>query len=350
MSGILDNKSRVIDAMLTFEGRRQMSTGDFVVKYVTFSDRSVVYKLDKDEGHVDPSTKIYLEAYNAPFDQITFEADDSGRLTAFRQHSALGPATVVGAVTGSTSWLSFVNGNIKSKKLSYALTGSFSGSLAENSLVGNTFASQLEGILTSSLDNFKNLRILGSADNLFEDYNFGLSRNEMEFSIEQNADTLQLSVPTNVNTIDSLFSDEKLRNVINFKYLPPIKKSTFEVDKKNIPNLISQGLLLGDYPPWGPIDPFTFSNLKNELSNYPYETVKFDPTSRDNEIVGQFFEIRNEQVSKLDVIDYGKVNNNIQNASEVTNHVFFVGKVFTDETGSDCFVHLFTLVFGPEEE
>ena len=44
------------------------------------------------------------------------------------------------------------------------------------------------------------------------------------------------------------------------------------------------------------------------------------------------------------------MNNNTNNPKEVTNHVFFAGKVISDDTGSDCFIHLFTLVFGRHEE
>ena len=57
MSGILNNKSRVIDAILTYEGRRQMADGNFVVKYATFSDSSVYYEKDVNEGHADPGNE-----------------------------------------------------------------------------------------------------------------------------------------------------------------------------------------------------------------------------------------------------------------------------------------------------
>lgn len=350
MSGILDNKTRVIDAILTFEGRKQMAAGDFVVKHVSFSDKAVVYKLDKYEGHEDPTRKIYLEAFNAPYDQITFEADDGGRLSPFRQHNVLGPSSVISGTFGSAAWNAFVGGKIQSRLSQFALTASLSGSFFQEPLTGDAFASQAENILTSSIDNFASLCILGSSDQLFEDYNFALSKNEIEFRIREDASTVQMVVPTNINMVDSIFSDEKLRNVDNFKYLPPIKKSTYEIDKRNIPDLIDKGLMLGSYPAWGPLDPFTFSELQTELKNYPFQTIKFDPTSRDNEIVGQFFEIKNDEVKKLDVIEYGKVNNNLQNPNAVTNHVFFVGKVFNDETGADCFIHLFTLVFEVDEE
>jgi hypothetical protein len=352
MSGILDNKSRVIDAILTYEGRRQMAEGNFVVKYATFTDKAVVYQLDSNEGHVDPTQKIYLEAFNSPYDQITFEADDSGKLTPFRQHISIGETTVTGSVTGSVSWNAFVNGKIKNRIQQFATDGTYAGSFSESAVNGANFASELEGLLTSSIDNFNNLMILGTADSLFEDYNFALNTKKIKFTVRSDSTTQQMVPPTNINTIDSLFSDEKLRNVDNFKYLPPIKKASFSVDKTDINQIISNNLLLGDYPPWGPVEKLTFSEINKELKNYEEDVkvISFDPTSRDNEIVAQFFEITNDEAKKLDVIDYGKVNDNTSNPKAVTHHVFFVGKVLTDDTGSNCFVHLFTLVFGPDSE
>jgi hypothetical protein len=193
--------------------------------------------------------------------------------------------------------------------------------------------------------------VIGTNDSIFEDQNFALSTNEISFTIEPIAENVNMSVATNVNTIDALFSDEKLRNVDNFLYLPPIKKSNVS-NKKDIESLKSAGLLLGDYPAWGPTNRLTYSDIKNELKNYEssVRTVLFDPTSRDNQLIAQFFEITYDSVSKLDVIDYGRVNDNTENPYAASHHVFFVGKVVVDDYGSDNFVHLFTLVFGADEQ
>ena len=341
MSGILNNKSRVIDAILTYEGRSQLASGKFVVKYASFSDTNVYYESSLQEGHVDPTPRIYLESYQVPQDEITFTADDSGRLIPFRQQSNVN----FSEASGSTSWSSFVLGKIKNRT---NITGSFS----EEAVLGATFTSQIEGILTSSIDNFSKLRIIGSSDSIFEDENFALSSNEIEFTLLKNSETLQMVPATNVNTIDSLFNDEKLRNVENFMYLPPIKKSTFSVDKTNLDLLKKNNLLLGDYPAWGPIEKLGFSQLKLELNKYEdfSKIISFDPTSRDNDIVAQVFEITNDEARKLDVIDYGRVNDNSSNPRASSHHAFFVGKVFVDDNGSDCFVHLFTLMFSGDEE
>lgn len=351
MSGLLDNKSRIIDAILTYEGRRQMAENTFVVKYASFSDSHVVYLRDDEEGHYDPTKRIYLESFNTPYDQIIFEADDAGNLIPFRQHNSMGFNSSMGVSTGSSFWTSFVNGKIKSKLQLLSTSSNVTGSFLEQTVFGSNFASQIQGILTSSFDNFKQLRVIGSADSLFEDQNFALSTNEIEFKIFNNSETLQMMSPTSANTIDTLFNDEKLRNVINFRYLPPIKKSSFNIDKTNLQEIKSNNLLLGDYPAWGPIESLNYPDLKNELKNYENssKTITFDPTSRDNQIVAQFFEITENEAKKLDVIDYGKISDNSTNSKAFTHHVFFIGKVISDDTGSDCFVHLFTIVFGNGE-
>lgn len=349
MSGFLDPKTRVIDALLTSEGRRKLAEGNFSVKFASFSDKFVFYETDPDQGHVDPTNRFYLEAFNAPYDQITFEADDSGKLVPFRQMSSMD----VSNKNGSVSWMSFYNGSIVNKLQQFSISTTYQeDGFSEDYATGQKFASQIEGILTSSFTNFNNLCLIGTDDAIFEDQNFAISSNDITFRIIPNSETIQMVPPTNVNTIDSLFSDEKLRNVENFLYLPPIKKATFSTDKTNIQALEGQGLFLGNYPPWGPINKLTFSDIKQELSKYESNsrTIYFDPTSKDNEIAAQFFEISNSEVKKLDVIDYGKVNDNSNNPNAVTHHVFFLGKAITDETGSDCFVHLFTLMFSSSDE
>lgn len=353
MSGILDNKSRVIDAILTYEGRRQMADGNFIVRYVTFSDSNVFYQKSATEGHEDPTNKIYLEAFNLPQDQIIFEADDSGNLMPFRQHESIGVQTLTGSITSSLSWTTFYQGKLKQTTKYYATSTTVTSSFTESAIKDINFSSQIEGILTSSYDNFRKLKIIGSKDNFFNDQEFALSNNEITFNIAPDNINLQMSIPTDVNSIDALFNDEKLRNIDNFKYLPPIKKTNNQdIDKTNIAQLENFNLFLGDYPAWGPINKLQYSDIKKQLTQYEQhaKTIYLDPTSRDNEVVAQMFEITPSSVSKLDVIDYGRVSNNFNNPFLNTHHIFFLGKVLIDDVGSTNFVHIFTLVFEIDEE
>ncbi len=49
MAGLLDNKSRLIDAAFTLSGKSQAFAGGLRVKYVTFSDIGAKYEGDENE-------------------------------------------------------------------------------------------------------------------------------------------------------------------------------------------------------------------------------------------------------------------------------------------------------------
>jgi hypothetical protein len=83
MSGILDNKSRVLDTILTNEGKRQIARGDLKVEYISYSDVGTYYAKDLISGSADASSRLYFEQCSLPQDQITFEADDSGNIKPF---------------------------------------------------------------------------------------------------------------------------------------------------------------------------------------------------------------------------------------------------------------------------
>jgi len=491
MSGILDKKSRILDAILTVDGRRQMAEGTFEVSYVTFTDTGVSYVPDSVNGHEDPTDKLYLEACDLPQDQITFEANDAGKLLSFRKQDitvnydffpppkdGVPPSIVTGKLvngqlvvyqyrngrsvktfdidrvstdkdcgfnysditgltgsvlidpnrssgaidfTSSAPWKAKIgtqsgltsesfataisgsieglrsrggpsvscysvgsiayldNNDITLPNLVLEFTGSADGSfrkslglrqmaaggtLMVDEVANASFASQITGTLASSLDNFVNLQTISTINRLFEDDQFELSNNELNFSL-QNSLTADLVAdsysPPTVNSIQSLFNDNKVSHLDNFLYLPPIvKASSSEIpDKSKLENL--SGFLLGGpgaYPSWGDNEKkLTYEKLKTELS--VYKDVKppiiFTKTSRNNRIIGQFFEVTSDQVNKLDVVDFGDVMDDAQEPTAVTKRVFFVGKTYIDDRGTVCFVNMFTLVFSrvssnPEEE
>ena len=121
MSGILNSKSRVMDAILTAEGRRQMAAGTFEVSFVTFTDADVAYipspipgstgSYADPTGHVDPTDRIYFEACDLPQDQVTFEANDEGRLVPFRKQD-IRVKTSLGNISSSYAAGTLTNGRL----------------------------------------------------------------------------------------------------------------------------------------------------------------------------------------------------------------------------------------------
>lgn len=471
MSGILDSRSRIIDAILTSEGRRQMAQGTFEVSYVTFTDSGVSYIPDLVNGHQDPTDKIYFEACNLPQDQITFESNDEGKLVPFRSQD-IKVKTPEGNIPNSIAEGSIVNGrltayqyhhgrrikssliaeNIKDdnkgfiysdslgvtgsilvkssllggtyqvtapspggpyvgyvgtkggsgpKEFCIAISGaisslkniggpdvscraindsvyldfleSFSGTklfatgtlssplqLEEGAIGGKiltdeienaSFSSQIRGILTSSLDNFIDLQTISSVDRLFEDDKFFLSENELTFDLSKSSSKSLKSfreAPPSLNSIDSLFNDKKLSHLENFMYLPPIVKTSDSTvsDKTRIENLTPY--LLGNYPSWGDNEVrMSYSDIMEEIKSFDNDEkpVYFNFTSRKNRVIGQIFEITNNTVNKLDIVDFGDLSNNSQDS----NRIFFIGKTFLDNRGTTCFVNMFTLVFSRDD-
>lgn len=334
MAGILDSKTRIIDALVTLEGRRQIAAGDMRIEHVSFTDTGTHYAADLVSGSADASSRIFLEAGNLPQDSITFEADDSGRLKPFR----------------NAEGIQIKDGQILSYSFTALTSSLVTGSLENVRLLkGDEFASTAERLLASSLDNFQRLQLIATHDRIFEDDGFGLGTSTIEFMINNKR---PISNPgrfsAHLDHVESLFNDVRLGHVKNFKFLPPINKiDNPSLDKSD--HRFTTARHLGHYRPWGRthLHPLTYRQIKHELSYYEdlgyCRTINIDPTSRDNRLVVQFFEKNYNQLIKLDVLDYGKLRTG--NRQAPIAHVFFVGKLMTDDNETNSFIHIFTLVF-----
>jgi hypothetical protein len=193
-------------------------------------------------------------------------------------------------------------------------------------------------ILSRSLQNFKDLRMLKSPSFEDEDEQFKLSTNQLSFIITREAPiNVQTGVFENdINQVESVFSDKRLNSLPNFRFLPPINK------KKG--NVI---IPLGNYASYGPVSPMTSDDLSNELQTLQNigmkQTVEFSDTSTANTLLGQILEVNGGILRKLDIVDYGEEL--IDGASSLTRHIYFVGKLYTDNNNTSTFINLFTLVF-----
>ena len=330
--GILDSKTRTLDTIVTLEGRKQIAIGKLKIEYVSFTDSATYYKADLVSGSADATTRLYLESCNLPQDSITLEADDSGMLNPF----------------DNTSGVQIKHGQI----LQYTFNSTSSSILTGSNqglkfLKGSEFASSAEVLLASSVENFKKLRIIGTKDPIFEDDGFAIGNSSISFTINDNRPVSNRdNHVANHEHLDTLFNDVRLSHIQNFKYLPPLNKTFLStVDKKDPQKTTSNHL--GNYKPWGrtKLGGLSGDQLELELLHFEKQgyckTMMFDPTSRDNRLLGQFFEVNNDTLRKLDVIDFGTYNH-----KKSKMHAFFIGKVLTNMNGSNTFVHIFTMIFG----
>ena len=354
--GLLNRKERILDTIITDEGRKQLINGRFIPAFYSFSDTSAVYSsLDTQVSGTIPSSSIAtllsFEAFPLPQDQVSYEADDSGGLRVFPNNNYFDlPAGSIRVISGKLiqGW----------------------DSRQPETLAGSAqFASSAEGVLTGSADNFRKLMLLRSPDLLFPNKdNFELNKNAVEFHITDNTYLPGDVTNGTLEVSENLFSDRRLTHLDNFSYLPPINKLNSD---NQIPTAI------GNYGNSinGNRQILTYEDLRQEFKNVVIksgsieqrsllqkETVIFSQTSTMNRVVGQMFEIANGKITKLDVVDFGVFilkktdpplfpdaipspldSERVSTTSRV--HVYFVGKVFLDATGNHKFINMFSIVF-----
>jgi len=319
MSGILDTKKRIMDSIITLAGKRQMASGRLRFEFASFTDSGTFYEEDVASGSSDASSRIFFEATSRNQDSITFETDDSGKLLPIRTHEDT----------------SLTSGEIFSKSSKTENYGEFvftSGS--------GDFSSLSEGLISGSLDSFRELYMIGSRAPESLKKNLRLSRSEIRYSLTDEIPFPHSSgVEINIDAVEPLFVDKRLSHLDNFKFLPPVFPPVPGFD---------EGGFLGDYINLNEKDEFTYSDLLNELSGKESFTVEFESTSTSNNIVMQMFETGEGKFIKLDVIDFGEVYHSsiIHGLTEGSSQkrVFFIGKVFLDSLEMPTFVNLFTMV------
>jgi len=329
MSGLLDSKERIMDTIVTLEGRRQIADGKLKIEYVSFTDGATFYSLDAISGSADVTSRLYFEQGHLPQDQITFEADDSGKLKPFK--NSQGIQILGGLIPVPTT--------VKSDLLSGSQVNTY------NFLTGSTFASTAESLLASSVDNFKKLYVIGTKDVLFlEEESTKLSKQTISFKVTENNPLAANKKVKDLAVLPNIFNDKTFNKVKNFQYLPPINRIYDKFVNRKDPEVIKENSI-GNYPPLSDFKGnYGFEELNNELSvleekGYK-ETVYFDSTSIANKLFSQVFEITGNSLQKLDVLEFGtfKHENKIK-------QVFFVGKVFLDQYENNTFVKIFTLIF-----
>jgi len=255
---------------------------------VSFTDGETFYQPDVVSGSDDASRRIFLEASSRRQDQITFETNDDGSPISFNANNA--------------------------------------------SLVGETISSgTFSEILQSSIDNFQNLRIIGSKDPFWNDDEFNASVATASFSITADKPLNEERDVTiaSINDVESFFQDKRLAHIPNFRFLPPVLSETTQS--------------FGRYADVSERKITTYDQLASSLSGLEKSTVDFYDSSREGNLVTQMFEASTNQMIKLSVIDFGEFQTDDDDHS--LKQIFFVGKVYEDNNGMSTFVNIFTIVF-----
>jgi len=315
VAGILDSKQRVMDVMITDEGRAQAASGELTIKYVTFTDRHTFYETDTplldDAVANDASGRIYFECSSRHQDQIVVETIDAGVIKPFR----------------STDF------DLSQENLISGLTAE--GVASEDITVysGSKFVENSNSFIDDLTKNFSEQQILGTYDPFSDSTEFTLNNTSLAFTISNNNPVVSDSENVRLENIESIFQDKRFSTLPNFLYLPP----------ENAPRTGERyGRKLGNYVNWNQKPILTFQELLSQLSNKEYYDIEFVETSRENNIIVQPFEFSEFGVKKLCVVDYGEFPD--EDPTSPGKRVFFVGKIFKDAFGSSTFVNIFTII------
>lgn len=322
MAGILNNKERIIDFIMTEEGKRQASSGQMKIEFASFTDRHTFYEVSSSAGSGDPtalpgvaadaSSRIYFEATNRYQDVIVPELEAGNSLRPFR-----------------TSDFSFEGKTVAS--------GTFNLGFAQRNtiLTGSKIVNDAQRSLDGITKNFTDQQILGTKDPFSDTSGFKASITTGSFDItEVTKFDKTVSGDVSLENIPSLFADKRFSHMPNFTYLPPVNMAQPGTSEK-IP--------MGVYPKLNEREEYTLSDLENHLQDKQVVEVNFANTSRDNNIIGQVFEFDSTGVEKLSIVDFGEFSDN--DPFSPGKRVFFIGKIMRDEAGSETFLNIFTLVF-----
>jgi hypothetical protein len=329
MAGILNNKERIIDFIMTEEGERQAASGQMKIEYATLTDLHTFYAASGSSGPgdvtglptvaADATKRVFFEATKRYQDTIVPELEDGTTLRAFRISDFEFGGKIIASGTNLTGFAQRSN----------IMTGSE---------ITNVAARTLDGII----NNFRDLRILGTIDEFSDSSSFVLSpatgsfkltpHTKLNRSSAEYRSNMQMDV--NLANIPSLFEDGRFSHFSNFSYLPPVN-----VRRPGE----SKGKPLGLYPELNEPSITTAEDLDRHLEGRQYVQVDFLETSAENNLIGQVFEYSFNEFEKLSIIDYGEFA--AGDPYDDGKRIFFVGKIKRDANGSETFLNIFTLVF-----
>ena len=295
MSGVLDNKKRVLDVILTELGRDQMKRGEFEVSFVTFSDKGSQYVDDGTGVASSILDNMYFETYSSPADEIIPEIDNEGDF-------------------------------ILTKKISPTLTVN-NGVLFELTQDGyqqvDAFKN-IEAFTDITTGRWEGLQILRTESSLAD---FETDRNEFTLDIPNKQS------PSNVENLKPILVDPRFVGNVNTLFLPPVSETNGQLGPMRA------------YNRFGPEN--TKENvLENDIKRKSWATNRIqlgnDNTYDSYNIIGQTYMKRDKSVRKYLVVDGGEY---LDDQGIPNMQIYHLGFIYKDENGTSKFSRGFSIVF-----
>lgn len=345
MAGILNNKERMIDFVITNQGRRQMSDGRMRVEYASFTDMHTFYQASGSVEYdvaEDASNRIFFEATDRQQDIIVPELDAGYSMQPFRA----GDFEISGREIASGT---FKPTATSVKSFPNALTGAQI----------NAVSTQL---LSSITQNFQDQRILRTEDLFSDTSDFRLTAHTASFVVtDTEADfgersgqgnyysismIPRLGAEVELNSLPSIFGNVRFSHLPNFHYMPPIdyimgSEEPKELGKYPRPGQSNITTILGQK------DFLSYQELTEHLEGLQSLEFGFADSSRENNLIAQIFDMNTDlseegNIEKLTVIDFGEFADN--DPESPGKHIYFVGKIREDEQGAQTYMNIFTVV------
>jgi hypothetical protein len=301
VAGILDIKSRVMDTIITPTGRAQMADGEMQIMYASFTDRQMYYETGSNGELIDPGDRIYFEAYCSDSDLIIPETDAEGALVPF--------------VTDTFNL--------------------FGGQVMSGSTLQQDVSLYADELTADSLKSFQRQQILGTRHQMKNEIVDAFTLTPVKTTFYTTTEIMNLGdtiVTASLDDVEALWQDYRVAQTPNYQYLPP--RSVV------LPGQVT-GSTLGNYTKINQ-DPLpSYDDVLSVLKDQQSIKFSFSNTRTMNDILGQIFEVTDDKLAKLALIDGGTYPVN----GSVNPHVYYAGKLYRDTRGALTFANLFTLVF-----
>ena len=164
MAGILDSKERVLDFIVTQEGKRQAGIGDLRVKFASFTDLHTFYEksgsLEIPDLAEDASSRIFFESYSRYQDVIVPELEAGSSLRPFKTQDF---SVAGGLIASGTLKVGFID------TPDVMLASSSDGTV---SFIDGMSLQPVQRVLDGIAQNFSDLQTIATIDEYAQNNNF----------------------------------------------------------------------------------------------------------------------------------------------------------------------------------
>tara|TARA_R110001592_G_scaffold78989_1_gene236481 strand:+ start:3839 stop:4732 length:894 start_codon:yes stop_codon:yes gene_type:complete len=296
MAGILNSKQRIMDVLITNNGRRQIADGNFKIEFASFSDQGVFYRDDGTGTADDAGSRIMFEGYSSSTDTVVPEINSKN---AISMDTTSGKRLFDGSVVETIGTATFLSGAI------------------------DIYSSSNE-VIQTAIDHIDRLQIIGSHNPRVINEYFKLNKNNISFD--------KVSKPVkNINTIPAMWASESTNSQPEFRYMAPT------CTLNGIQHTMASYAKI-NYEPTK-----TFSSLKSKLKQTAQSrSVNIESSDQITNLLIQCFETGVNEIKKLSIVDYGSY---FDPSGKFLGSIYHLGKMYRDDQNNPKFIRLMSILF-----